>query len=315
MGAFERLPDDQRVGRKMMSPSKLVDMRQGPEVFEAKHITGRIKPESSQAMEFGTLVHCAILEPDKLKERYIFFDENKYLKTIDDIKKEIINQGQVPVKGLKADLIKQLSETKSEKKALDTLNEEIEKKGIILVNEKDTHRLTRILEEVVKHQNLKKAMVGGRFEQSAWFEHESGLTFTMRMDVFSPDFEQMGKKLDLIMDYKTVNEFDEYEFRKIIFKFGWHIKAYIYIECVKRLRNKEPYYIFPVIESKEPHRVRTMIADEAMIEKGKEDFDFLVERYLYFLNKGIWEEDNAKSFINTSVPWYALKDNHASRFD
>jgi len=79
------------------SSSQLKDILESPEIFKDKYILGNIpevKPATQDAYDVGTVVHTAILEPDKLKGSYVKWTSgNRTGKPFEDFKKK--NKGKL----------------------------------------------------------------------------------------------------------------------------------------------------------------------------------------------------------------------------
>jgi hypothetical protein len=311
---MERLPDDQRVNRKMMSPSMLLDMRESAKYFKSKHILKEIPDEPTLAMEEGTMFHMAILEPDKFKKTYIELDKEKYLTTVDQMKNKLTELGHVPVKGLKEKIVQQFEELGLGDLVLDSAVKRLEDQGMVTISPDKYRRVNRVLEEIAAHNWLGKALQGGFCEQPAWWEHESGLTFSMRMDYFNPSLGSINKR-PVVIDIKTTSSVNPWRFERQIHDSGWHIAAYCYVEGIRKITGVVPDFVWAVVETKAPFRISTLCADDANLEQGKLDFEKLVKEYLTCLETNSWPDYTNGNVINVSLPSYAFSKNHDSFYE
>jgi hypothetical protein len=68
---FTDEPNEAYHARSELSASMLKTLDRSPRVFEAQYVTKEIDKEPSAAMQFGTMVHAAILEPEAFQQRYL----------------------------------------------------------------------------------------------------------------------------------------------------------------------------------------------------------------------------------------------------
>lgn len=82
------------------SNSMLSDLKKSPKLFRDYHVTQTRKFDPTQAMRFGSLVHCLSLEYDEFKERYAIVPEGIDRRTTAGKKAwaEFVSSGKEPVK-------------------------------------------------------------------------------------------------------------------------------------------------------------------------------------------------------------------------
>jgi len=300
---LERLPDEERIGKDILSPTSLITLFKSPKHFYSYHVLNERKP--SKAMEAGRIIHKAVLEPDTFAESYaVIDDKEKYICTVEDLKKEITLAGAKPISGNKSDFINQLKEIKPDAKIWDLYISEIEKSGKEIVTQDQWRSCQRIIEEINKHPWLSKAISGGHKEQPAWFEHETGVHITMRMDYYHP---AMGaQKRPVVIDLKKVNNSEPRYFSKQIFDNGLYIQAAVYVDCIKKITGVEPLYAWACVEDSPPYSVEVYAADFGMLEAGRAVYNKMIIKYLECKASNKWPGYSNGNVINVSLPSWAF---------
>lgn len=297
-----RLPDEDRVGKDILSPTSLITLFNSPKHFYSRHILK--EGETTKAMEDGRIIHKAVLEPYDFDKEYFVMDEkSEYISTVDEIKSTIVDLGEKPVKGNKSDLVNQLLGIDPNAKIWDVYLENMMNDGRKPVKQEMWQTCQRIIAEVKNHKWLSKALNGGMIEQCAWWEHSSGAFISMRMDFYHPSMG-LGKR-PVIIDLKKSRSAHPGYFSKQIWDYGLFIQAAVYVDGVKKITGEEPLYCWAVVEDKPPYAIETYSADFGMLEAGRNVYNKMIEKYFECKKSGIWPGYTDGRVTNIALPHFA----------
>ena len=217
------------------SRSALEDLRAGPAVFYAKHIGRTIPDKRSPAMEFGSHVHMATLEPEEWQRRLY-----------------------PPRPARPAGAYGTAKKTSPEKVLYDRWKEACaeweagqEPKSIVLEPE-DVAKIEAIVASVHSHPVCAKAFRSrGANEQTIlWHHAETGMLLRCRLD----SVRWLDSMTAVIVDLKTTNDPSPDAFSKAIARFGYHRQAAFYMDAVKALRpGVEVFYELIAVRSTPPY--------------------------------------------------------------
>jgi PDDEXK-like domain of unknown function (DUF3799) len=164
----------------------------------AKVLLGKRPPAESDALSFGTLVHVAILEPERLSE-YVALDAAAI--------------------GVKGDGTPALNPTMTAawKKAV----AEAETDGRTVIDQNDLDRAKAMAAAVFAHPMARRILdLATGAEVSAYTDHPTGARVRARYDLLGP----------VIADIKTTRDANPKRFGKTADAFGYHISAANYLD-------------------------------------------------------------------------------------
>lgn len=164
----------------------------------AKILLGKRPPADSEALRFGTLVHVAVLEPDRLAE-YVALDAEKI--------------------GVKADGTPAQNPTMTAawKRAV----AEAEADGHTVIAQADLDRALAMREAVMAHHSARRVIEQATDrELSAYADHPTGARVRCRFDLAGP----------IIGDLKTTRDADPRHFGRTAYDLGYHISAANYLD-------------------------------------------------------------------------------------
>lgn len=242
----------------------------------AKVLLGKRAPAESEALSFGTLVHVAILEPDRLTE-YVPLDPNAI--------------------GVKADgtTAQNPTSTAAWKNAV----AEVAAEDKHVVSQSDLDRAKAMAQAVFAHPMARKVLdLATGSEVSAYADHASGVRVRARFDVCGP----------IIGDIKTCRDANPKWFGKTSHDFGYHLSAANYLD-IAAANDLEPTDFALINVEKEPtpggeHRVSVINFAPTAIDLGRREMTEACHRWLA-LGKRIDLPSYGDGFHTIDLPSYA----------
>lgn len=197
------------------------------------------KPGGSQeALDFGTLFHTAVLEPDNLTE-YLALDAEKI--------------------GLKADGTPAQNPTMTSawKKAV----AEAEADGKKVIAQADLDRALAMREAVLAHDTARQLLdAATAFEESAFWVDENGLQHKARFDGRGPGF---------VLDLKSTSaKPGARSLRRAVWDYGYHVSGAHYTEVANGLGLEVQTFALIFAEKVEPYRVTVAELGPDLLDEG-----------------------------------------------
>lgn len=186
--------------------------------------------EPTEATEFGTIVHCAVLEPDQFTSRYaVMLEGDGRTAAVRDSKAKIIEAGKIPVKG----------------------------EHFVAAQ-----RIRRLL---LSHPLAGPALMrkdGVNEVTGSFVEPWAGLPAVIRPDRALFD-------VGMCIDLKTAADASPRGFNSAIHAYGYHVKAALYRAGFMALGGELDDFVYFVAENVKPYLVAVRVLDEAAIEAGE----------------------------------------------
>ena len=186
-----------------LSNSMLKDLSISPLRFWARWIDPNREPvEPSAEMQFGSAVHCAVLEPSRFQERYaaeVAVPEG-CLYTVADLRAFLERHGCKAKGSLKADIIAQVQAISPDVPILSVLEAEHAKAtaGKVVFKSKDWNRITRAAESLLNEPRIQEILEEGEPEAALTGVHpDTGVPLKGRLDFLAPK---------LTLDLKTFSQ-------------------------------------------------------------------------------------------------------------
>jgi len=215
-----------------VSASHLHAMAKSPAHYYARYLDPNRPPFiPTVAMKFGSLVHCAVLEPANLGERY----------------------GVCPSRS-----------TKNGK----AIAQQMDSTGVEAVTQTDWDAAQAMAATVRKHPIAGELLSEGEPEQPFWwYDGETGQQCKCRPDWIRKD--SMGRVAALV-DLKTTQDASPKGFAKSIATFRYHVQAAHYKEGLFQLglAEQSAKFIFIAIEKVYPYATATYELDEDSYNEG-----------------------------------------------
>ena len=134
--------------------------------------------------------------------------------------------------------------------------------------------------KVVSKKATTELLKDGLAEQS-YFSQIEGVAVKCR-----PDF--YNEKMGIIIDLKTTSDASPTGFTKTIGKLNYHVQAAFYSDILRSLGKKVDNFVFIAIETEYPYCMGFYDLDYIAIEKGRETYLKLLERYKFCKKHNKW---------------------------
>lgn len=252
IGFYEDLPNEEYHSSPGISKSGLMMINKSPKHYYDRYLSpDRQEQKPTDAMRLGSLAHCFLLEPIKIKERYAIMP--------------------------KIDL-----RTKEGKLEKDAFIKESEGKEVTTQDEHDQARdMTYSVFENKTCEMLFKSGENLKVESSIYFNDvELDVLCKCRPDLLTDNY---------ILDFKTTQDASEESFSREIYQYGYHIQAAMMQEgCHSIGMGLIKDFFFVCVEKKEPYYTAVYRLSDEAIAKGREDFRRLLKVYKECMESGEW---------------------------
>ena len=193
------------------------------------HFAAQEPVEPTEAMQFGSLVHCGRLEPDCLAQRYV---------VTPDFATQVRRPDGSPYANPRAS---------GEYKRLVAEFEE-ENAGKEIVSQEKYMQMLGMLTSLANSVRANEYLGPGDAEVSiVWDDRDTGVRCKARLDKWSHPHRR-------IADLKTAN--DASDFERAIFNYRYHRQAAFYVDGAAALTGKGHSYCLVVVEKTPPYGVR-----------------------------------------------------------
>lgn len=212
-----------------VSRSDLMLLRRSPMHYKYAH--DNPTEDTSPALEFGTALHCYVLEPERFRQEYIVYGK------IDRRTKE----GKT-----------QLAE--------------IEASGKTPIYEGDVETIINMAESIKSNHYAVRLLAGEKEVSYFWEDPATGIKLKCR-----PDCRTDLGELGVIVDLKTTRNAETESFMRSCIDYGYDLQAAMYKQGVERIEGKPHRFVFIAVEKEPPYACNVLEADELMIRKGDDD--------------------------------------------
>jgi len=261
--------------------SGLKSFNTSPAYFESMYVRKEI--EKTKAMDLGTKLHYAILEPDKFE--MLFVEEPQVIPdyvvdTLEDLKRWCANEG-LKTSGTKAELTSRLIDHGANFMTYDDfMNDYL--KGRQVLKPKEALAAKRIIERIKSIPSNDKILTGGETEKLGWVIHaETNVVVSFRIDYFKKLDKTISGYNQLAIDLKTTNSLStSRDLQNFISKDDTHIQAAFYVDALEYLTGLSTAFAVFAVETSAPYTVMMQILGNASVEVGRADYEKNIRTFL-----------------------------------
>lgn len=221
----------------------------------------------TDALEFGSLLHCKVLEPETFNDLYIVAP--------------------------KVD-----KRTKEGKATWAEFQEKAE--GRTVISEDWDIQSQAMAKAAFVHDDTKQFVNNGEPEVSIlWTDSETGLRCKARLDYVHWD---MG----VIVDLKSTKNAQINAFARDAFFYGYHQQAAFYRDGLNILKNNEPAFVIVPFEKEPPYVVACYEWDDTSLLVGRKAYRKALDVYAKCIESDIWPGYNNLNYLSVPK-WAAME--------
>lgn len=242
-GKLWDLTDEEYFGFPAVNNSSLPDIRRSPEHYYYNNVLGN-KKYQSKAMDFGSLCHAALLQPDTIHEKFV--NDQEFIEQV----------------------MEEKPDTKSPRatKIYKDLAKAAQAQGKTIVSDADFTGMNRIVDKVYSHPIAKNMLSAGHAEKTVFCEDPTtGLLLKAKMDFILGD--------GFIIDLKTTEDASMRPFQKSLWNYNYYVQSPFYLHVARNSMGPAfKNFLFLSVESSEPHGLSVYRADEGVLDAGERVF-------------------------------------------
>ena len=261
---------------KALSNSGLSVLKRSPTEFYKRFITGEMKGQETDAMLLGSAVHMLALEPDEFDDKY-------------RIETGPINASTGRPYGRDSKTFESwLGRAMYEDARIILLQEEFAESLAIAKAFQAHPEIAAIMASMAK--KLFES------EYAMEYETDSGkVDLKCKIDFVCPSER-------LIIDLKTTSDPSPYAWGWSAEDFGYHRQAAIYSDAMQAKYGEPFRFLFGVVRSKEPYEAAVYELDAESIQRGRSEYEALIEEYIDRKAKNDWLSDWQRGVFPINVP-------------
>ena len=263
---------------KALSNSSLSVLKRSPTEFYKRFVTGEMKGQESDAMLLGSAVHMLALEPGRFDMEYVVLGGPINPHTGKPYGRD--------TKKFECWLMDQAANDDDR---------------TILIREEFAESLA-IAKAFQSHPTI-AAIMASRAEKlfeseyaMLWVEDDgSELDLKCKIDFVCPAER-------LIIDLKTTSDPSPYAWSWSAEDFGYHRQAAIYSDAMEAKYGEPFRFLFGVVRSKEPYEAAVYELDAESINRGRSEYEALIEEYIDRKAKNDWLSEWQRGVFSINVP-------------
>lgn len=235
-----------------ISKSGLDLIEKSPAHYFYKYLSGEYQEKSSKALEIGSAVHCAVLEPERFALQYCAFP---------DVDRR----------------------TKEGKETLAAFY--LEHPDKIYLSSDDFAQCLKVAEAVKANPLAAKLLAQGEAESTiSWQDPQTGVNCKAR-----PDFVTYVNGSRYIVDLKTTEDASKHGFSRSAFKYRYHVQAAFYCDGWKQAKGEEVEgFVFIAVEKSAPYLVSLYLYEEQELNYGRACYVSNLLTYANCLESQTW---------------------------
>lgn len=294
-GGFGPVPEEILAIYPKINVSGLKQFNVSPAYFESMQILKEIEP--TKAMDLGTKLHYAILEPEKFEE--LFCEEPAEIPadvvdTLDDLKKWCANEG-LKTSGTKAELVNRLIDHGTKFRTYDEfMNDYL--KGRQILKAKEARAAKRIISRIRSIKAVDSILKNGEIESLGWvLNADLGVVVTFRVDYFKHLETKIAGYENFAIDLKTTSSLStQNDLQKFIANDETHIQMAFYADAIEFLTGRPTAAAVLAVETTAPYTVMLSVIDGATIECGRADYMKNLAEFVHCHKTGIYPTNYEK---------------------
>jgi hypothetical protein len=249
-GIYAGIPNEAYHAGPGISKSGLDKLARSPLHYWDAYISPKkVTRAETPAMQFGTAVHTAVLEPDTFASRYYVMPK---------------------VDG----------RTKDGKAAREMAQAAAFERGAIVIDEQMHASVRAVAEAVRRHPRLTDVLEAGVPELSVyWIDKDTGMLCRCR-----PDWLTAGVCLDI----KTTEDASPAAFARSAYGWRYHTQAAFYLDGLAANGIDISYFLFAAVEKASPYACTAFCASQTMLEAGRMEYKRLLRIYAQCAGANIW---------------------------
>jgi hypothetical protein len=243
----------------------LKDFRKSPYEFKYRHILGN-KVETTAAMQLGTAVHLALLEPEEFAKRHV-------------VQPTFSGTG---MRNAKTEWLKSLPG------------------NALVLSEDESKIVSRIAESVAEHKEAAQLLRICHKEHSGFYQDEqTGILCRLRPDLCLP-------AKGILADVKTTRDHRIEAFSRDAYTNGYHLQLAMYAYGIEKITGYQvKASMFLACNTTEPYEVALYVCDDEMMARGKSLYHNLMERLKSCLEADNWPRYQTQNSV-LSLPKWAM---------
>ena len=236
--------------------------------------------KNSPALEFGRLLHCAVLEPDVFARRYAV----------------------APADAPAYPAARSWTAAKSApdvEKAKDYWRQwEAEHAGMIRVAPADYDKVRAMADSAMAHPVARGLLVGGDREVTfRWQDETTGIACKSRADLYAGG--------EFLMDLKSCRDASHDGFARAVASYAYDLQAGHYLDGIRSNGDSIRWFVFLAIESEAPYVAQPYFLDARAETRGWNLRQFAMNRLSDCLKSGRWS-GYSDNLAELALPAYAF---------
>lgn len=262
--------------KELASKSVLERIRKAP----SKHLAWLLgqEDETSDALEFGRLFHCALLEPERYAAEYTILPNFGDCRAV---------QGRTTKE--------QGAANKAAKAAWMA-----EHNGLKMVEADDHATVASMIASARRHPLISAMLAGGERECTIrWRDSATGVECKARADSYTG-------RLGICLDAKSAEDASPEGFLRAVEVHGYHRQAAMYLDGLAAVGAEMRAFRFFAIEKKAPFDCAVYDLDEEALLVGRRQNHAALARFAECLRSDTWPSYSAATTTLSLRPWAAM---------
>lgn len=252
----------------------------------------------SAAMVLGLLVHCLVLEPEQVKQRYQVLDDadNSALRTVPQLREWLRNR-ELSQTGSKQELTERILQHDPGAPIWSVIQDRMKQRHCRLVKSNVMHQAQRMASSITNHETVRALLEHGEAEVSVWGKHEAtGLLTKCRPDL-------LHSSGNLCIDLKTCQCAAPRRFVRTIIDLGYDLQQAHYIETLNSAGIHVDTFVFVAVESEPPYLTQVYLLDQKAADAAVTRWNCIMNRLKTCLDNDHWPGYTSDTEI-TMPKWY-----------